>query len=679
MRRPATVRLGGALAAGVLAAAGAALWIPQASAAAGNLSIGAGADGSSKASGTSYGNVVDGDMSTYWSPNGTTGRISVKWGSATTVSSINIREAAGSEGIIGSRRVVNHDTGAVLASGTGAGVITFPATSLRKIDFEILSASGTPKVAEFETYADAPGPGPTGGTTSPPGGTTTRYEAENPPATCDGTIDSNHSGFSGSGFCNTTNSTGVAAQFTINAPSSGTATLGVRYANEGPSNRPANVAVNGSTVASASFAPTGSWDTWATQTLTVQVSSGGNTVRLTATGSAGLPNIDYLEFAMGGSLPPTTSPPTTPPVTTPPPTSGALYVSPNGSDSASGTLSDPTTLPSAISRVAPGGTIYMRGGTYRYSQTITIPPGNNGTSSARKTLSAYPGETPVLNFSAQSEDSSNRGLAIGGNWWHIYGIIVERAGDNGILLGGSNNIIERVVTRFNRDSGLQISRFSSDAPREQWPSNNLIISTESHDNADSDGEDADGFAPKLTTGSGNVFRYDVSHNNIDDGWDLYTKDDTGPIGVVTIENSLSYNNGTLSNGGQAGNGDRNGFKLGGEDIPVNHIVRGNIAYNNGKHGFTYNSNPGSMTISNNASIGNEERNFNFDDGSSVFRNNTSCDGGSNDRIVGDADSSNQFWSGSNGSRCSSYSGALAWHFAADGHLVVTFGGTQVMP
>ncbi|WP_246835483.1 hypothetical protein [Micromonospora sp. MH33] len=191
------------------------------------------------------------------------------------------------------------------------------------------------------------------------------------------------------------------------------------------------------------------------------------------------------------------------------------------------------------------------------------------------------------------------------------------------------------------------------------------MSAEPHDNADSDGEDADGFAAKLTVGSGNIFRYAVSHNNIDDGWDLYTKTDTGPIGVVTIEDSLAYNNGTLSNGGQAGNGDRNGYKLGGEDIPVNHVVRRSIAYRNGKHGFTYNSNPGTMTVSNNVSIDNAERNFNFDGGSSVFRNNISCRSGSstNDRIIGDADSSNQFWSGSNGSRCSSYTGALGWSFA----------------
>ncbi len=118
-----------------------------------NLSIGAGSDGSSKASGTSYGNVRDGDMGTYWSPSGSTGDISIKWDSATAVSKINIREAAGATGAIGSWQVLNHDTGAVLTSGSGAGVITFPRTSLRKITFKINSASGTPRVAEFETYA----------------------------------------------------------------------------------------------------------------------------------------------------------------------------------------------------------------------------------------------------------------------------------------------------------------------------------------------------------------------------------------------------------------------------------------------------------------------------------------------------------------------------------------------
>ncbi|WP_231915961.1 pectate lyase family protein [Microbacterium karelineae] len=118
-----------------------------------NLSLGAGADGSSKASGSSYGNVIDGDMSTSWSPSGSTGRVSVKWGSDRTVTAIAIREAADAVGAITSWRVVNHDTGEVLATGSGAGDIDLPTTTLSKIDFEITGSSGTPKLAEFETYA----------------------------------------------------------------------------------------------------------------------------------------------------------------------------------------------------------------------------------------------------------------------------------------------------------------------------------------------------------------------------------------------------------------------------------------------------------------------------------------------------------------------------------------------
>ncbi|WP_425086271.1 right-handed parallel beta-helix repeat-containing protein [Streptomyces hainanensis] len=356
-----------------------------------------------------------------------------------------------------------------------------------------------------------------------------------------------------------------------------------------------------------------------------------------------------------------------------------VYVAPNGTDGAAGTISAPTTLTSAISRVDPGGTIYVRGGTYNFSTTVTIPQGNNGTSSARTRLTGYNGERPVFNFSAQSESSSNRGLAVNGNYWHVYGITVERAGDNGIFVGGNNNVFERTVTRYNRDTGLQIARISSSTPRAQWPSNNLVVSAESHDNADSDGEDADGFAAKLTVGNGNVFRYAVAHNNADDGWDLYTYADEEAIGPVTVEDSLSYENGTLSDGTQLSNGDRNGYKLGGEDVPINHVIRRNIAVDNGQHGFTYNRNPGSMTISNNVSIRSEERNFNFDAGTSVFRNNTSCDSGSNDRIIGNSDSSNQWYSGSNGSRCATYSGALGWSFASDGRLNVTFGGRVVTP
>lgn len=495
---------------------------------------------------------------------------------------------------------------------------------------------------------------------------TGRYEAEASPAVCTGTIDSDWTGFSGSGFCNGTNATGAYAQFTVTAPAAGTATLSVRFANGTTTPRPADVVVNGATVAAgASFASTGVWTGWTTRTFTVPVAAGSNTVRLNPTTAAGLPNVDHVELTTADS---------------PAPSGPALYVSPAGSAGASGTESDPTTLASAITRIGAGGTIYLRGGTYAHAQTITVAAGNNGTSAARKTIAAYPGETPVLDFSAMAESSSNRGLALNGNFWHVKGLIVQRAGDNGIYVGGSDNVIERTVTRFNRDTGLQLGRIGSTTPRDQWPARNLMVSVESHDNADAAGENADGFAAKLTTGPGNVFRYAVAHHNIDDGWDLYTKPDTGPIDPVTIENSLAYTNGTLSDGTVNANGDRNGYKLGGESIAVDHVVRRSIAYRNGKHGFTYNSNPGSLKVSENISVDNAQRNYTFEAGTSVFRGNTSCrstSSGTNDKLVGDVDATNQFWSGSNGSRCVNYSGALGWSFAANGSLAVTFGGKAV--
>ena len=136
-----------------------------------------------------------------------------------------------------------------------------------------------------------------------------RHEAEVAPATCDGLIESNHAGFSGSGFCNANNAVGAAAQFTVNASASGSATIAIRFANGGTANRPADIIVNGSTVQAASaFDPTGAWTTWVTKTLTASLNGGNNTIRLSPTTANGLANIDYLDLEVGGTSP------TTPPV-----------------------------------------------------------------------------------------------------------------------------------------------------------------------------------------------------------------------------------------------------------------------------------------------------------------------------------------------------------------------------
>jgi rhamnogalacturonan endolyase len=135
-----------------------------------------------------------------------------------------------------------------------------------------------------------------------------RQEAEAAPATCAGTIDSNHAGFSGSGFCNGDNAVGAAVQFTVTASAAASATIAIRYANGATANRPADIIVNGSTVQAASaFDPTGAWTTWTTKNLTASLNSGNNTIRVSPTTANGLANIDYLEFDVGGTSPPTTT------------------------------------------------------------------------------------------------------------------------------------------------------------------------------------------------------------------------------------------------------------------------------------------------------------------------------------------------------------------------------------
>ncbi|MFD6140595.1 carbohydrate-binding protein [Promicromonospora sp. NPDC060271] len=130
---------------------------------------------------------------------------------------------------------------------------------------------------------------------------TVRHEAETAPAVCGGLVEANHAGHSGSGFCNSDNAVGAAVEFRVDAAAAGPATLTFGYANGGTASRPGEVLVNGAVVGTSQFGATGSWTSWASQTVTAQLAAGANTVRLRATGAAGLANVDYLDVTTGGS------------------------------------------------------------------------------------------------------------------------------------------------------------------------------------------------------------------------------------------------------------------------------------------------------------------------------------------------------------------------------------------
>ncbi|WP_163582435.1 bacterial Ig-like domain-containing protein [Gracilibacillus saliphilus] len=296
---------------------------------------------------------------------------------------------------------------------------------------------------------------------------------------------------------------------------------------------------------------------------------------------------------------------------------GNIYVAPDGTSKGDGSREQPLDLDTAIDYVQKGQKIIVQEGHYLRNKRLEIAKYNDGTEEDRKVLIADPeaDNRPVIDFDTRTE-----GVVHSGDYWHIKGIDFTRSGPNmkGFHIGGSHNIIENVAVYENGDTGLQISRTDQANTIEEWPSNNLVLNSMTFDNRDPSENNADGFAAKLTVGEGNIFRGSISHNNIDDGWDLYTKVGTGAIGAVTIENSIAFNNGYVT-GSEPGNGSKNGFKLGGEGVYVPHVIRNSIAFGNGAVGFDSNSNP-VVIAENNYAFDNEGGNISFTTYSGIEEN-----------------------------------------------------------
>jgi glucose/arabinose dehydrogenase len=139
-----------------------------------------------------------------------------------------------------------------------------------------------------------------------------RYEAENATIS-QGAVESNHPGYTGTGFVNYQNVTGSYVEWPVPATAAGNVSVAIRYANgvaNGASvNRPMDISVNGTLVRGAlAFPSTGDWDTWQTATFTVGLSAGTNRIRATAVTANGGPNVDSLSTGVPGDTVPPTPP-----------------------------------------------------------------------------------------------------------------------------------------------------------------------------------------------------------------------------------------------------------------------------------------------------------------------------------------------------------------------------------
>ncbi|MFI6318018.1 glycosyl hydrolase family 28 protein [Nonomuraea sp. NPDC050556] len=123
------------------------------------------------------------------------------------------------------------------------------------------------------------------------GGSSVKYEAENA-VIAQGVVESNHAGYSGTGFVNGDNVIGAYVEWTVTGPGA----LKVRSANGTTTNRPMALSVDGGAATTVNFPGTGAWTTWTTTSLGT-LTAGSHTVRLTSTTANGGPNLDYVEVA----------------------------------------------------------------------------------------------------------------------------------------------------------------------------------------------------------------------------------------------------------------------------------------------------------------------------------------------------------------------------------------------
>ena len=307
-----------------------------------------------------------------------------------------------------------------------------------------------------------------------------------------------------------------------------------------------------------------------------------------------------------------------------------IFVAPDGNDSTNtGTIDKPfESIQRAQELASPGDTVFIRGGTYqvREDQISQVVSGlfacitylnKSGTEGNTIKYWAYPGETPIFNYS-KVKPANQRvvGIYVIGSYIHIKGLemtkiqttITAHTESYCIYSRGSNNIYEEINMHDNVGTGL----------RHYSGGNNLFLNCDSYRNWDNVSEDGkggnnDGFGCHPAVGStGNVFKGCRAWFNSDDGFDIIRSGE-----AVMFDSCWAFYNGFSTNFESLGDG--NGFKAGGyahdtadklPNIIPRNTIKFCIAARNKANGFYSNHHLGGNDWYNNSAYLNST-NFNM--------------------------------------------------------------------
>ncbi len=263
-----------------------------------------------------------------------------------------------------------------------------------------------------------------------------KYEAEQAALSGTAEIDTDHTGYSGTGFVGGYWYAGPATTFTVSVASAGWYDATLRYGNAMGNNRTLSIYVNGVDKIQSTFPNLSSWDRWSDKTETLYLNAGSNTISYKFdSDDTGNINLDYMTISSTTSIKPDLTitgiswTPATPSETDSPVLTATVKNNGNGSASAStvdfylnnikvGTVTTPV--------IAAGGSISVSAnigaqdaGTYRVSAVADqenalseLDEGNNNFTASSSLVVLAASTSDLVVSTAMSPENPNSGTTV---------------------------------------------------------------------------------------------------------------------------------------------------------------------------------------------------------------------------------------------------------------------------